>query len=197
MNADNNIEQRVRTRAKRGQVKTAILQAAALAGIFTLAVAAPNTLKAIPQSTLKLIFGRSRNSRDVAVARLVKEGLLVRDRHHGIRVLRITDDGRRYLDQESRKHQLMRPGRWDKKWRITIFDIGEKHRKTRDALRRELRTAKFYRLQDSVWVYPFPCEELITLLKADLKVGKDILYIVAEELENDRWLREHFNLLFA
>jgi hypothetical protein len=49
-------------------------------------------------------------------------------------------------------------------------------------------------MQDSVWIFPYDCEELVALLKADFKVGKDLLYMVVEKIENDHALRLHFNL---
>ena len=52
----------------------------------------------------------------------------------------------------------------------------------------------FLRLKDSVWVYPYDCEDLVTLMKADFKIGKDILYIIAETIENDSWLKKEFGL---
>ena len=51
------------------------------------------------------------------------------------------------------------------------------------------------RLQDSVWVYPYDCEDILTLLKTDLGVGKDVLYLIVEEMENDKYLREEFDLI--
>ena len=52
----------------------------------------------------------------------------------------------------------------------------------------------FTYLQDSVWVYPYNCEDLIALLKSDFKVGKDLIYIVAEEIEYEKGLLENFKL---
>ena len=188
------IEKRVRTRARRGTLKRALLQAAALAGILSVAMVAPNMLKSIPKDQLKFIFARSRNTRGAAVSRLVKDGLLTRDTYSGIRVLRITERGEKYLARERRKYQIGKPPRWDHKWRAVIFDIRERHRHTRNLLRRELRSVGFLKVQDSVWVFPYACEEFIALLKSDLRVGKDILYLVIEEIENDRWIRRHFGL---
>jgi len=56
------------------------------------------------------------------------------------------------------------------------------------------RSAGFVRLQDSVWVYPYDCEDFTALLKADLHIGREVIYIIAESIENDGWLREQFNL---
>lgn len=41
---------------------------------------------------------------------------------------------------------------WDGKWRIVVFDIPEKHKKLRHALRWKLREWEFTFWQKSVWV---------------------------------------------
>ena len=50
----------------------------------------------------------------------------------------------------------------------------------------------FVRLQDSVWIYPYDCEDFMVLLKADFKIGKDVLYMIVDELEGDGRLRKEF-----
>ena len=77
---------------------------------------------------------------------------------------------------------------------MLIFDIREERKILREKVRNTLRCIGFEKLQKSVWVYPYDCEDLITLLKADFKVGKDILYIIADKIENDRWLKKKFGL---
>ncbi len=57
-----------------------------------------------------------------------------------------------------------------------------------------MRELGFARLQDSVWVYPYDCEDLMALLKADLKIGMAVLYMIVEHIENDKHLRAHFSL---
>lgn len=75
-----------------------------------------------------------------------------------------------------------------------MFDIPERRRRVRTRVRQTLTTMGFYRLQDSVWVYPYDCEELIILLKADFKIGKDLLYVIADKVEHDAPLKTHFGL---
>ena len=57
-----------------------------------------------------------------------------------------------------------------------------------------LESVGFAKLQDSVWIYPYDCEDLVALLKADFKIGKDALYLVVEEMEGERDLKRHFSL---
>jgi hypothetical protein len=45
-----------------------------------------------------------------------------------------------------------------------------------------------------VWLYPYDCEDVIVLLKADLKIGKDVLYMIVDELEFDQPYCRYFGL---
>ena len=84
--------------------------------------------------------------------------------------------------------------RWDGQWRVVTFDIPEKRRSTRDRLRGYMQAYGFKKLQSSVWVFPYDCEEVLALIKAELRIGNAVLYMVVDEIENDRPLREHFRL---
>jgi DNA-binding transcriptional regulator PaaX len=129
---------------------------------------------------------------------LADKGYVRFEEVNGSRRVRITPTGRRFLEAEERKVKL-RAGsvpqkRWDKRWRFVIFDVPEYRKGVRDRLRRQVISFGFLRLQDSVWVYPYECEELVALLKADLKIGKDVLYAIVERIENDGWIKKHFKL---
>lgn len=55
--------------------------------------------------------------------------------------------------------------RWDGRWRVVLFDIGEERSAQRDKLRRYLRARGFGYLQHSVWISPHPLEPEIDALK--------------------------------
>lgn len=64
--------------------------------------------------------------------------------------------------------------KWDKKWRIVIFDIEEKQKKTREALRYKLKELGFGMIQESVWVSPY---DVITDFREYIKsigLGKEV-----------------------
>ena len=92
-------------------------------------------------------------------------------------------------------YKLKKPKRWDQKWRVIIYDISEKKARIRRQILSLFHQAGLYMLQDSVWIYPYDCEDIIGLLKTDFGVGKEVLYIIANEVENDKYLRSHFGLL--
>ena len=57
-----------------------------------------------------------------------------------------------------------------------------------------MKSFGFFRLQDSVWVYPYDCEDIIGLLKVDLHLGGSVIYLVVEKMENDKHLKKTFGL---
>ena len=126
-----------------------------------------------------------------AASRLSRNGLLKFDNGYSL-----TLKGKEILERWRRADfRLKKPKKWDKKWRIIIFDIPEKKRVIRDEIRQIFTEAGFQRLQDSVWVYPYDCEDIIGLLKMDYGVGTNILYIIADQIENDKHLRMDFDLI--
>jgi len=180
-------------RINRGDVPKIILGTIGVAGLLTVAVVAPNALQ-----SLALIYGRGkpnirRGQVKTTLGRLKEKGMIEFVEHKGRKVVRLTDKGKRellkYQTREDREKK-----RWDGKWRIVMFDIAETRRRTRDLLRKELLSFGFVQLQKSVWVYPFECDEFISLLKADMHVGKDILYMIADRVEGDMKLKKKFGL---
>lgn len=189
------IKEKIKKRTKRKNIQKIVLDTIATAGLLSVAMIAPNVIGAL--SKLGIINSKQHIHRHVSTInrarnRLIENGLLVRNERG---FLRLTAKGETKLRQlELINFKTKKPKRWDKKWRVLIFDIPEKRRGLREKIRRTLTIIGFTRLQDSVWVYPYNCEDLITLLKSDFKVGKDLIYIVAEEIEYDKNLRENFEL---
>ena len=111
-----------------------------------------------------------------------------------IRVVLTEKGERRALRFDPERIFIKKPLRWDGKWRMIIFDIPEKKRVFRTAVRARLVQFGFFRLQDSVWVFPYDCEEIIAMLKTELSIGRELLYIVADAVEGDEVIRSHFSL---
>ena len=84
---------------------------------------------------------------------------------------------------------------WDKKWRMVIFDIPEKTRKGRDALREKLKDLGFYELQKSVFVFPYECKDEMDFLIEFFNLRKYVRYGILESIDSDLHLRQIFKLL--
>ena len=189
------LEAESRRKRRIGYVQQAILSAVAVGGIMAVAMVAPNIFQAIPrliENKYKFNY-RARS----AAARLAEKGYVRFIERSGKKCIEITPAGTRALALEAEKVTLRTRAkrRWDKRWRMIMFDIPEGRRRTRVRLRETMREMSFLRLQDSVWIFPYDCEDVITLLKADLHIGKDALYAIVEKLENDTPIRKHFGLL--
>ena len=67
--------------------------------------------------------------------------------------LRLTTRGKKQVFRDFSLFDISRR-RWDRKWRLVIFDIEEVNRQTRDIFRRKLKELGFGMLQESVWISP-------------------------------------------
>jgi DNA-binding transcriptional regulator PaaX len=184
------LEKKYKERRRRADLQELVLSTVSAAGIIAVGLVAPNVLGALKKLGM-LPTARQKDSIRAARVRLIKNGLL---RWEG-KKLRLTEAGEkklRYLRLQDYKMPL--PKKWDERWRVLIFDIPEKRKGLREKIRNTLVVVGFVRLQDSVWIYPYDCEDLITLLKADFKVGKDMLYMIIDTLEYDAPIRKKFGL---
>jgi DNA-binding transcriptional regulator PaaX len=83
---------------------------------------------------------------------------------------------------------------WDGKWRIIVFDVPEIKRVNRDAFRRFIKHLKFYQLQKSVYLTPYPCEDEVKYLRYYFDLGDNVQMLVTNDLENDAAYRLYFGL---
>ncbi len=91
--------------------------------------------------------------------------------------------------------KIKKQKKWDRKWRLVIFDIVEFKKNHREAFRGKLKQLGFYPLQKSVWIYPFDCQPEIELLKDFFGLSdKEIRVIVAGDVGPDDKLKEIFKL---
>lgn len=185
------LEERNKKTVRRTKVQEAILLTLASQGRLGSELIIGHTISSLTGSD----FPVSTRKSDVvksAASRLRKKGLITfKDDHYSL-----TKEGGVLLkDWQKSNYKIKQPKKWDKKWRMIIFDIPEKKRAVRRQINAIFNEAGFKRLQDSVWVYPYDCEDVIGLLKTDFGIGKDLLYVIADQIENDKYLRMDFDLL--
>lgn len=184
------LETDLKKRMRRTALQSAILSSLEVAGVVTIAIMAPNILQLLGKRYKRSDNVKIRN----AVGRLATKGLVTISAHGGDRRITLTQRGRAYLNNNE-NYKVDRPRKWDKKWRMVIFDIPETRKIHRRHLKRMLEEIGFERLQDSVWVFPYDCEDLIALLKANYGLGKEVLYIIADTIERDSDIRKKFDLV--
>jgi len=177
-------------KSKRKNLQNIILQTVYVAGVIGVGLVAPNVLLAMKKIGLISNF-RQKESINISRNRLIERGMLVLQNGK----LKITKKGKLFLLRNTfYKNKKIKKEKWDGKWRVLIFDIPESLRFIRDQIRATLVAVGFKRLQDSVWIYPYNCEDLIILLKTDLEIGKDLLYMIVDTLEDDEEIKNYFGL---
>ena len=91
--------------------------------------------------------------------------------------------------------EIKKPAKWDGEWRIVIFDIPEKLKKVREALRYHLKRLGFKKLQHSVFVLPFECRNEIEYIVEFYNIRHFVRYIEAHHIDNELDLKHKFHLL--
>jgi DNA-binding transcriptional regulator PaaX len=81
---------------------------------------------------------------------------------------------------------------WDGKWRFVMFDIPEKIKKGREALREKLKELGFRELQKSVFVIPYKCEKEIEFLIEFFQLRKYVRFGTIDSIDNELHLRQIF-----
>lgn len=115
---------------------------------------------------------------------------------NGITKMVINDSGKRkILTYDLDKLEIKKPKVWDCLWRIIIFDIPEKHKPAREALREKLRELNFHQLQKSIFVHPYECKNEIDFIIEIFGIRPWVRYIIAKHIDNELHLKKIFNLL--
>jgi DNA-binding transcriptional regulator PaaX len=188
--------------SKARNISRKILKALKYAGLVTVAASSPKFNRQIlttiiKQFTWELKKDEAEDKRIYnAFYHLDKKGY-IKTIYHGSQLhISLTEEGKRYLKKYPLDElEIKKPQKWDKKWHVLIFDIKEKQRIKREALRGKLKELELYKLQESVWVHPYDFQEEIDLLRDFFGLGKDEMRILTvEEIEDDKNIKNYYNL---
>ncbi len=83
---------------------------------------------------------------------------------------------------------------WDRNFRMVIFDIPEIKRNARDSLREKMKELGLVKFNDSVWVYPYPCQKEIDFIANYWGIGKYVHFALVKNVTNRDYLERYFNL---
>jgi len=178
----------------RGELTKKILKGLALGGFIAVCFVAPNMAQ-----VLKLFDARKdKDKRKIrrALNNLNKQKLVkISYDKKGNQIIKITENGKkRILKYDYQDLKIDKPKKWDKLWRLVIFDIPEVHKQARDGMTFKLQEMGFYALQKSVFIIPFECKDKLDFICEYFKIGKFVNYFVVKKVEDDSRLRKYFNL---
>ncbi len=93
--------------------------------------------------------------------------------------------------------RIQKARKWDKKWRVLVYDIPTKpkvYNNAREALRAKIKEIGFVQLQKSVWVCPYECEDEILFLSESYRVTKIIEIFTVDKMLHSERLKRKFKL---
>lgn len=189
----------------RNQTSSAIidglLKFIAAGGILTVAVFAPNALQALDkplEQYLKRMDEKDRQRKYRRYLSYMKQRGLIKyktnDYEHGIQ---ITPAGRQRAKKLNINYlSITIPKKWDRKWRIVLFDIPETKRTARNNLILKLKELGFTQLQRSVWVHPFHCRQEVETISITYGLAKYITYLETDHIDSQDKLKKRFRYKF-
>jgi DNA-binding PadR family transcriptional regulator len=186
-------------RKPKSEIVKDILKWLMIAGVVCIAATSPyfgiNLMKGVKKwLKYRKVYAKKRITN--TFKRLQKQGCIKIERKGRQIYIRLTEKGKKmagWLQIDALK--IKRPKKWDKKWRIVIFDISQLKKIYREAFRGKLKELGFYPLQKSVWIFPFDCRDEIELLRDFFGLNHDEMrLIVAQDIGPDDWLKKKFKI---
>ncbi len=188
-------EQILRKAQEAGGAATRYLMTLLLVGgVITVVALAPNIFGAMGHiARRKGFFGR-KGFFDAKNYLRKRKYITVR-KHDDAYEIKLTREGADIVLQKSLNDMRIQPtGAWDGIWHLVMFDIPNKHKWARDALRGRLQAMGLYRMQESVFVSPYPCKEEVLFLTDLLSVHQYVRLVATKEIFGDTDLCDYFAL---
>ena len=155
-------------------------------GYFKILKGVPKAWMEIERSRLYRIVGEFYNDRLVDY----KE-----DKNGFVKIVLTKEGQKKALKFKIDEMEILKPSKWDGEWRIVIFDIPEKFKKAREALRIKLKDLGFLELQKSVFVLPYECENEIDFIMEVFLIRPYVRFMRAKSFTNEEQLKIKFNLV--
>jgi phenylacetic acid degradation operon negative regulatory protein len=126
------------------------------------------------------------------VNRLKKRGVIAVTQKSDRRFIQLTSKGQ--LQTLLLKSRLPRTKTWDGKWRLVMFDIPEQSKYKRDQLRTLLKKDGFAKIQESVFISPYPISRHgVEYLKTTGLINY-IRMLRVDEMDDEKELLNKFKL---
>lgn len=186
------IKKIIQENKKAKTILNATLAIIAMGGILTTAAIAPGLISELNKIIYRKKKDKHERYREIwrAFNKLKqKNNLEFIKEENGYLLYHLTDKGKERIRKFAFDEiSISLPKEWDKKWRLIIFDIPEKYKKGREALRKKLQEIGFYQCQKSAWIYPFHCTEEIEFIKDVLNIKPFVKLFLIDEMTDGKVL---------
>ncbi|OGI25102.1 MAG: hypothetical protein A3J76_02655 [Candidatus Moranbacteria bacterium RBG_13_45_13] len=169
----------------------------ALGGVVFAGAVLPGILKAVGSSSHFRRYKKSGIKNALGNLKRRKLIDIISEQNGRVKVI-LTNKGKKRVKEFTMDNlAIAKPKKWDEKWRVVIFDIPTQPKQlniARAALREKIKELGFHKLQKSVWIYPYPCEDEILLVGEIFEVSKFIEILTVEKLLHEAKIKASFNL---
>lgn len=128
------------------------------------------------------------------LSRLEKRGVIEKVSQDGQIVFRMTDKGKDKLIKYHLDEISLKKGSWDKKWRLVAYDISKDKKNQAEAFRSLLKKMGFLKLQKSLWLTPYQCDQEIEFLRNLYSLGSDVTVLTITGLKGETAYKQYFGL---
>jgi len=111
----------------------------------------------------------------------------------GVPIIKITHKGKQKL-LRYKIDEMVLESNWDGKWRLVIYDVQTGKRANSEMFRTMLNKLRFLKLQRSVYLTPFKCEDEIEYLRLLFEIGNEVQILKVGSLENEAAYRRYFGI---
>lgn len=132
---------------------------------------------------LRQIIKRMQNSKYVEI----KE-------QNGVPLVKITQKGRNKLLKYDIDKMRLDERKLDGYWRLIIYDVKTAKRQNSETFRRAISKLNLLKLQKSVYLTPFRCEDEIEYLRQVFDIGNEVLILRVKNIENEQPYRRYFGV---
>lgn len=156
-----------------------------------------------PQRQLRILRGISQEWKKIDEKKLQQEIRMLyqnkwvekKENPDGSYTILLTDKGKlRVLTYHFQEMKLERKN-WDGKWRVVLFDIPEKLKQGREILRDKLKQLGFHKLQESIFIFPYECQNEIEFIIEFFNLRKYVRIGILEKIDNELYLKKIFNFV--
>lgn len=164
---------------------------------ISFALANRRTSYRMTKTLIKEIFGLNKQPKNYSryFSKLRKQKFIQIEQVGNDDMISLTEKGKKvFLRFNYENLEIKQKRIWDRNFRMVIFDIPETKRNARDSLREKMKELGLVKFNDSVWVYPYPCQKEIDFIANYWHIGRYVHFALVKNVTNRDYLEKYFNL---
>ncbi|MES3031896.1 MAG: hypothetical protein V4699_01480 [Patescibacteria group bacterium] len=174
-----------------------IIRALGIGVGISVALANRRTSYRMTKILVQEIFGLNKQPKNYSryFSKLRKQKLISIKEIDDVHTIFLTDKGKEIFLRFNYENLKIKQAKiWDRNFRMIVFDIPETKRSARDSLRDKMKELGLVKFNDSVWIYPYPCQKEIDFIANYWKIGKYVHFALVKNITNRDSLEKYFNL---